>query len=51
MFEMSAGRELSAVLPSDEDYEDVKDEHCKKIIRYIFRKKSKYEFMHSIKQV
>ena len=36
IYEMSAGLECPHLVPSEEDYEHVKEESCREVLRYIF---------------
>ena len=51
MYEMSSGKELTHVLPLDEDYKAIEDPGCRKIVHYIFQRKSKRHMKHTISQV
>ena len=50
MYEMSAGKELGGVVPTEEEYEWVQETKCKEVIQYIFAKKEG-KFKHSIEKV
>jgi hypothetical protein len=41
MFEMSTGQEPSDYIPTEEDYDEIKDEELKKILKYIFERKTR----------
>lgn len=51
IYEMSAGKELSRLVPREEDYRCVPDEGCIDILQYIFAKKDNGRFKHGIIKV
>lgn len=49
---MAAGHEPSEYIPNEEDYKLVEDDHLKKILKFIFERKSNdSDFKHSIDKV
>ena len=51
IYEMSAGKPLESLVPTEEDLRDVEDEKCRMILRYIFTRKKDGEFMYTIEEV
>lgn len=53
IFEMSAGQEPSEYIPTEKDYELVKDDHLKSVVEYIFTKDThdSTKFKHPLKEV
>ncbi len=50
MYEMSAGKELEGVVPTDDEYDWIQEPKSKAIIQYIFAKKDG-RFKHSLEKV
>ena len=51
IYEMSAGRDLTGIIPSEEDYGHVGDENCKEILKYIFTLRKDGQLKHAIPKV
>jgi len=51
IYEMSAGRELSRLVPNAEDLDNVWDEGCREVLCYIFQRKEGGRFKRGIIKV
>ena len=51
MYEMSAGKELSHLVPNEEEYGFVLNDYCKEVLQFIFTRKTDGTFIRSIKEV
>lgn len=55
IYEMSSGKELVGVMPTQLEYSIVEDEQCRNTLCYIFTtkidKNGRSNFLHSIKEV
>ena len=51
MYEMSAGKELGHLVPTEEEYSFVLNDQCKEILQFIFYRKPDGTFVRSIKEV
>ena len=55
IYEMSSGKELEGVVPTQQEYAIVEDEQCRDILYHIFAtkidKNGEIKFLHSIKEV
>lgn len=50
MYEMSSGRELLSLIPSDEDYKDI-DEDIRSFLKCVFQMENESSFIHCIEEV
>ena len=51
VYEMAAGKDFNAVIPSEVDYSYVKDEGCREVLQYIFTLDDNGDIFHTIHQV
>jgi hypothetical protein len=51
VYEMCTGREVSALLPSLQEYDLVEDDECRSFLYYIFRRREDGTFKSTIKKV